>query len=85
MWNSKSHIHQLFQYVIAFQISAVHISIVVLTVLACTSRTNTQAVYSGFISLVAGILFVLKMIYQIEYIPQYYYDVHCNDTVRMHL
>lgn len=58
--------------------SAVHISIVVLTVIAVTSRTNTQTIYSGFISLAVGSLFILKMIYQIEYIEQKVYDVNCT-------
>lgn len=60
--------------------STVHICVMVLTVLAVTSRTNSQTVYSGVISLVIGILFVLKMIYQIKYIPQALYDAHCNET-----
>lgn len=61
-----------------FQVSAVHITIVVLTVIAVTSRTNTQTIYSGFISLAVGSLFILKMVYQIEYIPQNVYDVNCT-------
>lgn len=76
----KNVFSQQKQYFFIIQVSAVHISIIVLTVLACTSRTNTQAVYSGFISLVAGILFVLKMVYQIRYIDQSNYDVNCNET-----
>lgn len=70
------------QFVLLFlhfvQVSAVHISIVVLTVIAVTSRTNTQTIYSGFISLAVGSLFILKMIYQIEYIEQKVYDVNCT-------
>lgn len=63
------------------EVSAVHIIIVVLSVIAVTSRTNTQTIYSGFISLTVGSLFILKMIYQIAYINQNKYDVNC--TVRM--
>lgn len=63
------------------QVSAVHISIVILSVIAVTSRTNTQTIYSGFISLTVGVLFILKMVYQIEYIKQSIYDVNC--TVRL--
>ncbi|XP_031619369.1 piezo-type mechanosensitive ion channel component isoform X2 [Contarinia nasturtii] len=61
------------------EVSTVHIAIIVLTVIAVTSRTNTQTIYSGFISLTVAILFILKMIYQIEYIPQSFYDVNCPD------
>lgn len=60
------------------EVSAIHISIIVLTVIAVTSRSNTQTIYSGFISLAVGCLFILKMIYQIEYIPQKSYDVNCT-------
>lgn len=60
------------------EVSAVHIAIIVLTVFAVISRTNTQTIYSGFISLAVGILFIMKMIYQIEYIPQKAYDVNCT-------
>lgn len=62
------------------EVSAVHICIIVLSVIAVTSHTNTQTIYSGFISLVVGSLFILKMVYQITYIHQYRYDVNC--TVR---
>lgn len=61
-----------------FQVSVIHIVIIVLTVLAVTARTNTQTIYSGFISLAVGCLFILKMIYQIEYIRQKRYDVNCT-------
>lgn len=63
------------------EVSAVHICIVVLSVIAVTSRTNTQTIYSGFISLTVGSLFILKMIYQITYIQQDIYNVNC--TVRI--
>lgn len=59
------------------EVSAIHIAIIVLTVIGITSRTNTQTIYSGFISLTLGSLFILKMIYQIKYIPQKSFDVHC--------
>lgn len=60
------------------EVSAVHIAIITLTVIATTSRTNTQTIYSGFISLTVASLFILKMIYQIEYIQQNAYNVTCQ-------
>lgn len=63
------------------EVSALHISLITLTVLAVTARTNVQTVFSGVISLVVAILTVLKMIYQIDYIPQKLYDVNCTDIV----
>lgn len=63
------------------EVSAIHTAVIVLTVLAVTSRTNIQTIFSGVISLVVAVLLILKMIYQIEYIPQSSYDVHCNKTV----
>ncbi|XP_055299200.1 piezo-type mechanosensitive ion channel component isoform X31 [Sitodiplosis mosellana] len=62
------------------EVSAIHIAIITLTVIAVTSRTNTQTIYSGFISLTIASLFILKMIYQIEYIPQNAYDVNCTNA-----
>lgn len=62
------------------EVSALHIAVITLTVLAVTARTNVQTVFSGVISLVVAILTVLKMIYQIDYIPQASYDVNCTDT-----
>lgn len=58
-------------------VSAIHIAIIVLSVIAVTSRTNTQTIYSGFISLTVGSLFILKMIYQIDYIDESDYAVNC--------
>lgn len=63
------------------EVSALHISIIALSVLAVTARTNVQTVFSGIISLVVAILAVLKMMYQIDYISQEAYNVHCNATV----
>lgn len=63
-------------------VSAIHIAIIALTVIACTSRTNTQTIYSGFISLTVSSFFILKMIYQIKYINQNFYNTNCT-TVRL--
>lgn len=63
-----------------FQVSAIHIAIIAFTLCATTSRTNTQTIYSGVISLIIGILLILKMIYQIKYIGQEKFDAHCNET-----
>lgn len=63
------------------EVSALHISLITLTVLAVTARTNVQTVFSGVISLVVAILTVLKMIYQIDYIPQTSYDVQCVNNI----
>ena len=63
------------------EVSAIHIVLIVLSVLAVTARTNVQTIFSGLISLVIGIFLILKMVYQIEYIPQKSYDFHCNTSV----
>lgn len=63
------------------EVSVIHIAVVVLTTLAVTSRTNSQAIYSGVISLVIGVFLVLKMVYQMNFNQQSGYDAHCNDTV----
>lgn len=64
------------------EVSVIHIAVIVLTALAVTSRTNTQAIYSGVISLVIGIFLVLKMVYQMNFNQQSDFDTHCNTTVR---
>lgn len=64
------------------EVSAIHIAIIALTVIAVTSRTNSQTIYSGLISLTISTMFILKMIYQIEYIPQNSYDVNCTVSNR---
>lgn len=62
------------------EVSAVHIIIMVLAVLTATARSGVQTVLSGVISLVVAVLTILKMIYQIDYIPQSKFDVSCNVT-----
>lgn len=64
------------------EVSVIHIAVMVLTTFAVTSRTNTQAIYSGVISLAIGIFLVLKMVYQMNFNQQSDFDVNCNSTVR---
>lgn len=64
-----------------YEVSVIHIAVMALTALAVTSRTNTQAIYSGVISLVIGVFLVLKMVYQMNFNVQSDYDAHCNSTV----
>lgn len=64
------------------EVSVIHIGVMVLTTIAVTSRTNTQAIYSGVISLVIGIFLVLKMVYQMNINEQSHFDANCNSTVR---
>lgn len=66
-----------------YEVSVIHIGVMVLTTIAVTSRTNTQAIYSGVISLVIGIFLVLKMVYQMNFNEQSHFDANCNSTVRL--
>lgn len=66
------------------EVSVIHIAVMVLATFAVTSRTNSQAIYSGVISLVVGIFLVLKMVYQMNFNQQSDFDSHCNSTVRFH-
>lgn len=68
-----------------YEVSVIHIAVMVLTTFAVTSRTNTQAIYSGVISLVIGIFLVLKMVYQMNFNQQSDFDSHCNSTVSFHI
>lgn len=45
------------------------------------SHLEMQTVYNGIVSFTVGCLFILKMIYQIDFFPQGDYDVNCS-TVR---
>lgn len=64
-----------------YEVSVIHIAVMGLTALAVTSRTNTQAIYSGVISLVIGVFLALKMVYQMNFNVQSDYDANCNSTV----
>lgn len=60
------------------EVSVLHLSIIVLSSAACASRSHLQAVFSRMISLVIGVLLILKMIYQIQYIDQSLTTVDCG-------
>lgn len=61
------------------EVSVLHISIIVLASAACASRSHLQTVFSRIISLVIGVLLILKMVYQIQYIDQSLTTVDCGN------
>lgn len=50
------------------EVSVLHSAIAILAVSACATRTSLQGVLCRLISLVVGLLLIVKMIYQIQYI-----------------
>lgn len=68
-------------YLAVHEVSVLHIAIVVLTAAACASRSHLQTVFSRLISLVIGVLLILKMIYQIQYIDQSLTTVDCSVSI----
>lgn len=55
-------------YLSVDEVSVLHLSIAVLAVAAVASRTTWQVILCRLISLVIGVLLIVKMIYQIQYI-----------------
>lgn len=62
-------------------VSCIHIAVVVLAVFAVTSRTNSQAIYSGLISLAIGTFLILKMIYQMNFFVHTGFVANCTEAV----
>lgn len=60
------------------EVSFLHLLLIIMASIAVTSRTNVQSVFTRCISLIIGVLLILKMIYQIEYIVQNKYNVDCQ-------
>lgn len=65
------------------EVSVMHILIIVLATAAATSKSQMQSFMTRVISLVIGILFILKMVYQIEYINHSQYNVVCDVSLCM--
>lgn len=63
------------------EVSCIHIAVVVLTVFAVTSHTNTQTVYSGLVSLVIGVFLILKMVYQMKFADAEFFVPDCVKEV----
>ncbi|XP_037048036.1 piezo-type mechanosensitive ion channel component isoform X2 [Bradysia coprophila] len=65
------------------EVSILHLLVVLLASIAVTSRTYVQGVFTRCISLIIGVLLILKMIYQITYIDQTVYNTDCtgNETL----
>lgn len=59
------------------EVSAMHMLIIVLTTVAATTKTETQSNMTRVISLVIGILFILKMVHQLHHINHKQYNVIC--------
>lgn len=53
-----------------------------LSILAVTFSAKTQKVYIGIISYAIGILFVVKMIYQLKLVISIPFYTECNKTVK---
>lgn len=60
------------------EVSFLHLLLIIMASIAVTSRTYVQSVFTRCISLIIGVLLILKMIYQIQYIDQNRYNVNCN-------
>lgn len=60
------------------EVSVLHILIIVLTAVATTSKSRPQSIMTRFISLIIGVLLIIKMIYQIEYIDHSKNNVICD-------
>lgn len=60
------------------EVSVIHILIIVLVAASATSKSQMQSIMTRVISLVIGILLILKMIYQIEYIDHSNSNVLCE-------
>lgn len=59
-------------------VSVLHVPLISMALIAATSRKYLQLVLTRCISLIVGVLVILKMIYQIEYIEQNKYNVYCR-------
>lgn len=64
-----------------YNVCLLHITLVILTVIAITSRSSLQILVSRVISVFVAILFIVKMIYQIDFIEHNNYDVVCNVSI----
>lgn len=55
-------------YLSVNEVSVLHLIIAILAVSACATRTSLQGILCRLISLVVGLLLIVKMVYQIQYI-----------------
>lgn len=60
------------------EVSVLHLLLILMASIAVTSRTYVQSVFTRCISLIVGVLLILKMIYQIKYIDQNKYNIYCD-------
>lgn len=65
------------------EVSCIHIAVIVLTVFAVTSHTNTQTVYSGLVSLVIGVFLILKMVFQMNFADPEFFVPDCVKEVQI--
>ncbi|XP_026476535.1 piezo-type mechanosensitive ion channel component-like, partial [Ctenocephalides felis] len=63
-----------------YEVSAMHILFVLLISLCQIFDSKWQVIVTKIITVVVSVLFILKMIYQIEYIEHTDYDVNCTDS-----
>lgn len=62
-----------------------HVPIMLIVAPALLLNTRKQRAIILFISTLISIYFMLKMMYQIEYIPHNFFDVNCTTDVSLQL